>query len=99
MRTLPISVLRIQRIWRGKRGRMQARERVAGLHWLRKCLCYLVRIRRKNREHRAWRAGVLASYRQPPPPKCAASNNALLANYSQQELQLDERRNQVESLR
>merc|ERR1712060_629043 len=78
---------------------MGARERIAGMHWLRKCLRHLVRIRRKNLEHRVWRAGVLASYRQPPLPKCEASNDALLQTYMQQEHELDERRVQVEFLR
>eukprot|EP00446_Apocalathium_sp_SHHI-4_P064239 CAMPEP_0177434524 /NCGR_PEP_ID=MMETSP0369-20130122/510_1 /TAXON_ID=447022 ORGANISM="Scrippsiella hangoei-like, Strain SHHI-4" /NCGR_SAMPLE_ID=MMETSP0369 /ASSEMBLY_ACC=CAM_ASM_000364 /LENGTH=629 /DNA_ID=CAMNT_0018905515 /DNA_START=15 /DNA_END=1902 /DNA_ORIENTATION=- len=67
-----------QSVWRGARGRQAAIAFRADRHRLARAVRALLRLRRRNLAHRAWRAEVLATYRgrgagggpcEPAPPK------------------------------
>lgn len=74
-RTLHERVFAIQRVWRGSLSRAWTRDHKADVHRCRLACRTLVRMRRRNIEHRAWRKDVLAKYRAaaspvaPTPPR------------------------------
>jgi len=73
-RNLQKNVLDIQRVWRGASGRREALEFLARIHRVKTVVKRLVRVHRKNLEHRAWRKKMMALYknrdaRPTAPPK------------------------------
>merc|ERR1711933_386209 len=66
MGNLQRNVLRIQQLWRGAIGRRRATEQRARVRCLQRVVRKLVRIRRQNLAHQAWRKMTLSSYQHRP---------------------------------
>lgn len=62
-RNLQQNVLHIQRVWRGAIGRHRGKDQLARTRCLQRAVQKLVRIRKRNHAHQAWRRECLSAYR------------------------------------